>query len=581
MGSDDAGGDHARGSRLAEYRSRRHSGRTPEPDVSPLADAGDDGARHTPRSQERPTSPAPPPPDHTGDDQNGRGDRFVIHEHHARRLHWDVRLERDGVLVSWAVPRGLPTDSRRNHLAVRTEDHPLAYADFAGTIPKGEYGAGEVSVWDRGRYRLESWSAEKVKVTLLGERVQGRYAFFATGRAHGGGTGSDQRSDRGDRNWMVHRMDPRGDTDPGDTDPDGTGQPRRAGRPARTDPARSPDLPGGTESRDSMDPPGDPERTPMPGRMAPMLAVPAAAPPEGDDWAYEVKWDGVRALAFVDGGRPRLRSRSGHDVTDVFPELHTLGPAFGATQVILDGEIVAFGPAGTPDFELLSHRVHIATPAIARRAAATIPVRYLVFDLLFLDGHSLLAWPYSGRRALLADLADRGRLRISEELVGTGDEVVAASAAAGLEGVVAKRRSSPYQPGRRSVDWVKVRHVRRQSVLVGGWEPGTGRRADRIGALLVGVATPAGPRYAGQVGTGFSEATLDRLAALLAPLRRSDPPLRDVPAEVARGAVWVDPELIAEVEFTSWTTDGRLRHPSFQGLRIDISPADTARMEET
>ncbi len=547
VGSDGTGGDHTRGSRLAEYQSRRHTGRTPEPDVSSSAEAGDDGGRRIPRSQVRPTADAPAPADHSGDDQTGRGDRFVIHEHHARRLHWDVRLERDGVLVSWAVPRGLPTDPRKNHLAVRTEDHPLAYADFAGTIPKGEYGAGEVSIWDRGRYHLESWSAEKVKVTLLGDRVQGRYAFFATGGGRGGGTRPDQRSDQGDRNWMVHRMDPPGGTDP----------------------------PAGPDPRD------DPAREPMPGRMAPMLAVPAAAPPGGDGWAYEVKWDGIRALAFVDGGRARLRSRSGHDVTDVFPELHALGPAFGATQVILDGEIVAFGPAGTPDFELLSHRVHIATPAIARRAAATIPVRYLVFDLLFLDGHSLVARPYSERRALLADLASHGRLRISEELVGTGDEVMAASAAAGLEGVVAKRRSSPYQPGRRTADWVKVRHVRRQSVLVGGWEPGTGRRADRIGALLVGVAAPAGPRYAGQVGTGFSEATLDRLAALLAPLRRPDSPFRDVPAEVARGAVWVNPEVIAEVEFTSWTTGGRLRHPSFQGLRIDISPADTARTEET
>ncbi|MCM3922291.1 non-homologous end-joining DNA ligase [Frankia sp. AiPs1] len=515
--------------------------------MSSTSDAGADGGRRTPRSQERPTDAAPAPADHTGDDQNGRGDRFVIHEHHARRLHWDVRLERDGVLVSWAVPRGLPTDPRKNHLAVRTEDHPLAYADFAGTIPKGEYGAGEVSIWDRGQYRLESWSAQKVKVTLHGDRVHGRYAFFSTGRT--GETGTEQASGRPDqdnRTWMVHRMDP----------------------------------PGGAPSG-STDLQGDPGREPMPGRMAPMLAVAATAPPGGDDWAYEVKWDGVRTLAFVDGGRARLRSRSGLDVTDVFPELRALGPAFGATQVILDGEIVAFGPAGTPDFELLSHRVHIATPAMARRAAATIPVRYLVFDLLFLDGHSLVAQPYSRRRALLAEQAERGRLRLSEELVGTGDEVMAASSAAGLEGVVAKRRSSPYQAGRRSADWVKVRHVRRQSVLVGGWEPGTGRRTDRIGALLVGVATPAGPRYAGQVGTGFSEATLDRLAALLAPLRRPDPPLRDVPAAVASGAVWVDPELIAEVEFTSWTADGRLRHPSFQGLRLDISPADTARSADT
>ncbi|MCL9792835.1 non-homologous end-joining DNA ligase [Frankia sp. AgKG'84/4] len=319
---------------------------------------------------------------------------------------------------------------------------------------------------------------------------------------------------------------------------------------------------------------------PMPTRIEPMLAMPALTSPDGPDWAYEVKWDGVRLLAFVEAGRARLRTRGGRDVTLVFPELAALGPALEGRQVILDGEVVAFGPTGRPDFERLSHRVQIATPALARRGAAAIPVRYLVFDLLFLDGHSAVDLAYVDRRVLLADLAGNGPLRLSEELAGTGRQVLAATGQAGLEGVVAKRRGSRYQPGRRSADWVKIRHTRRQSVLIGGWEPGAGRRADRIGALLVGTAAPRGARYAGQVGSGLTEATLDLLAGELAFLRRTDPPFRDVPAEVGRTAVWVEPRMIADVEFGSWTTEGRLRHPIFKGLRLDLSPADTHRDEQ-
>lgn len=331
-----------------------------------------------------------------------------------------------------------------------------------------------------------------------------------------------------------------------------------------------------------MSPPPETGRDRMPTRLEPMLAV-AGPAPRGPGWAFEIKWDGVRALAFVDGGRVTLRSRSGRDITDAYPELHPLGPALGSTRVVLDGEIVAFGPDGTPDFGLLSHRIHLANPDTARRAAAVTPVRYLVFDLLFLDGQSTIGLSYGQRRGLLAGLAGLaglaadGALDVSAEFTGAGPDILAASAAAGLEGVVAKRRGSTYQPGRRSGDWVKVKNVRRQSVLIGGWEPGTGRRSDRIGALLVGVATPRGPRYAGQVGTGFTEDTLDRLAARLAPLRRGECPFSDVPPEIARTARWVAPELIAEVDYGAWTAEGRLRHPSFKGLRDDLAPADTRR----
>ncbi|WP_307874882.1 DNA polymerase ligase N-terminal domain-containing protein [Frankia nepalensis] len=470
--------------------------------------------------------------DHTGDDQAGRGDTFVIQEHHARALHWDVRLERDGVLVSWAVPKGLPVDPRTNHLARQTEDHPLEYAEFAGEIPKGQYGGGTVTIWDRGTYELESWTADKVKFVLRGDRVRGRYVFFRAGGR------------RGPDDWMVHRMDP----------------------------------------------PQDPSREPMPTALEPMFAV-LGELPAGQEWAYEVKWDGMRVLAFVEGGRVRARARSGRDVTAAFPELRAVGAALGATQAVLDGEIVAFGAHGTPDFSRLAHRIHVEDAAAARRLARRIPVSYLVFDLLFLDGHRTTELSYDQRRELLSGLPG---LTLSEELPGDGPTVLRASVDAGLEGIVAKRRSSPYLPGRRTTDWVKAKNIRAQTVVIGGWEPGAGKRANRIGSLLVGVAdsgadtgtgtaSDADPgrragepalRYAGHVGTGFSDATLDLLARLLTPLRADTSPFSDVPAARARRAVWVRPVLVAEVTYTRWTPDARLLHPSFRGLRDDLAPED-------
>jgi bifunctional non-homologous end joining protein LigD len=558
-------GDARRG--LDAYRGKRDAARTPEP--VPESDQAwhprpEPGALSDPGAPSDPAAAAEPqaagPVDHTGDDQAGRGDTFVIQEHHARALHWDFRLERDGVLVSWAVPKGLPVDRTANHLARQTEDHPLEYAEFAGEIPKGEYGGGTVTIWDRGGYELESWTTDKIKITLRGSRVQGRYVLF---RAGAGRTTARQPTD--------HQTTDRQPTDRQTTDRQTTV--RRAG--AR---AYGPD----DWMVRRLDPPDDPTREPMPTTLAPMRAVASRELPAGPDWAYEVKWDGMRVLAFVDGGRVRARSRTGRDVTAAFPELRGLGLALGSTQSVLDGEIVAFGPDGTPDFGRLAHRMHVADAAAARRLAGRIPVSYLVFDLLFLDGHPTTARSYDERRALLAALPG---LTLSEALAGDGPEVLRASAAAGLEGVIAKRRSAAYLPGRRGSDWVKVKNTRTQSVVIGGWEPGAGKRADRVGSLLVGVAerpdpdkAPPGPptfRYAGHVGTGFSDATLDLLGRLLAPLRRDEPPFVDVPDAHVRAAVWVRPELVAEVAYAHWTADNRLRHPSFKGLRDDLAPAET------
>lgn len=477
-------GREQRGDALAAYRAKRDPARTPEP---------------------VPDGPLPV----------GGDDTFVIQEHHATALHWDFRLERGGVLVSWALPKGVPDDPGRNHLAVPTEDHPLEYAAFSGGIPKGEYGGGAVRIWDRGTYETEKWRDGEVIVTLHGERVQGRFALFRTDP----------------KRWMIHRMD-------------------------------APAVAGSE---------------PVPALVRPMLATAGTLPAEQDRWAYEMKWDGVRAVVYVDGGRVRVLTRNDRDVAATYPELRLLGEAMGATAAVLDGEIVAFGPGGRPDFGELQQRMHVHRPSAALREA--VPVHYLAFDLLWLAGRSLLGLPYAERRVLLDGLDLRGpRWDTPPVFLGAGDDALAASLAGGLEGVVAKRVDGRYEPGVRSAGWVKVKHQRMQEVVVGGWRPGQGRRADGIGSLLLGVPGAAGLDYVGHVGTGFTAAALASLALDLAPLRRRTSPFATpLPRPDARDAVWVEPDLVGEVVFAEWTRDDRLRHPSWRGLRPDKAPADVAR----
>ncbi|HEX2133814.1 MAG TPA: DNA ligase D [Actinophytocola sp.] len=472
---------------LDEYRRKRDPGRTPEP--VPV-----EGALPT-----------------------GNDDTFVIQEHHATRLHWDVRLERDGVLVSWAVPKGLPDVPGDIRLAVHTEDHPMEYATFSGEIPKGEYGGGRMFIWDRGRYETLKWSDREVAVVFHGERAQGRYTFFRSGREG--------------RDWMVRRSEP----------------------------------------------PLDPGFARLPELVEPMLASPGTLPTADDpaDWAYEFKWDGVRALARVEGGRLVLHSRKGNDITVTYPELRLLGEELGSTQVWLDGEIVALVD-GRPSFPALQQRMHVQNDRQARNLANSVPVTYLVFDVLHLDGRSCLDLPYTRRRELLEELELRGpHWNTSPSFVGDGPAVVETAHEQELEGVIAKRRSSRYYPGRRSADWVKITEVLTLEVLIGGWRPGEGRRSGMIGSLMLGVPTDGGVRYVGQVGTGFTDDALDALLERLTPLVRDGSPFADeVPRDRAKGATWVTPEVVGEVEFRNWTPDGRLRAPSWRGLRSDKDRAD-------
>jgi bifunctional non-homologous end joining protein LigD len=475
---------------LATYRRKRDAARTPEPVPR----------RSTP-------------------DRGGSDDTFVIQEHHATALHWDFRLERGGVLVSWAVPKGLPLDPKTNHLAVHTEDHPLEYATFEGEIPSGEYGGGQVILWDRGTYECEKWSDREVKVTLHGGRVEGRYVLFKTG-------------DR-DRDWMVHRLDP---------------------------------APAGF--------------VPLPQLIHPMLAVlREQLPVDRDAYGYEFKWDGVRATVYVDGGRARVLSRNDRDVTPSYPELRDLAESLGSRQVVLDGEIVAFDGAGRPSFETLQSRMHVTNSAQVRRLMTHTPVTFLVFDVLHLDGRSLLDEPYVERRRLLEAMNLAGpSWQTPPHFDGDGDAVLAASKAQGLEGVVAKRLDSRYFPGKRSDCWLKVKNLRTQEVVIGGWKPGAGRRAGAIGSLLLGVPGPDGLEFVGHVGTGFTDKMLRELEAQLAPLERDDAPFATtVPREHARAARWVEPSVVGEVVFGEWTREGRLRHPAWRGLRPDKSADQVVR----
>jgi bifunctional non-homologous end joining protein LigD len=314
----------------------------------------------------------------------------------------------------------------------------------------------------------------------------------------------------------------------------------------------------------------------LPRGLSPMLATSGPLPTDPDGWAHEVKWDGVRVLVAVEGDAVRLTSRNGNDVSGAYPELAGLRLPEPA---LLDGEVVALDEQGRPDFGLLQTRMHVRRGAASLVAQA--PVSLLLFDALHVGSRSLLDAPYDERRAVLEALRPEGtgdRVSVPPSFPGDGAPVAEATRVQGMEGVVSKRRDSRYLPGRRSDCWVKVKHLLRQSVVVCGWKPGTGRRGGGLGSLLLGVHGPEGLVYAGHVGTGFTEAALAHLQALLEPLARDTPPYdSEVPREHARPARWVEPVLVGEVELTAWTRDGRLRHPSWKGLRDDVDPGSVVR----
>jgi bifunctional non-homologous end joining protein LigD len=317
----------------------------------------------------------------------------------------------------------------------------------------------------------------------------------------------------------------------------------------------------------------------LPGQMRPMMATAAPSLPGDGGWAYEMKWDGIRALAYIEGGSVRLWSRTGRDITAGYPELQDMPAGVPASQAVLDGEIVAFGGEQWPSFEAIQQRMNLS-PAQSRLLAPEVPVTYLAFDLLSLEGRPLLDEPYAQRRAMLDELGINGPHWQTPPSFAdaAGPDVLSVSRQHGLEGVVAKRLSSRYEPGKRSQSWRKIKNIRRQEAVVGGWKPGEGNRAGQIGSLLIGVQGPDGLDYSGHVGTGFNQQALAMLGQRLAPLRRATSPFATpVPPEHARAAVWVEPLLVVEVAFSQWTSEGRMRAASYKGLRNDKDPADVAR----
>ena len=487
---------------LDEYVAKRDFQRTPEPHP-PV-----DGAP-------TPGTPEPHPAGLTEVAPLVEGRRFTVQQHHARRLHHDVRFEQDGVLVSFAVPKRLPEEPGVRHLAVNTEDHPLDYLTFSGAIPAGEYGGGEVRLFDLGTYEPLEVADGKLTVRLHGSRYQGaEYHLFRTR----------------DRDWLV--------------------------------------ILGGKVSLPQPAPPPTYE---------PMMAVLTAQPFDDDEWLFEVKWDGHRCLANL-GQATRLTSRTRRDMTAQFPELIDMHRQLAARNAVVDGEIVALDREGRPSFERMQDRFH-RTPEELARNKGRVPVQFLAFDLLWLDGRPLLELPLRERRARLEEvLVETGDIRLSQVVGGAGTTFFEQVKALKLEGIVAKRAASPYRPGTRSHDWRKIKALCLQDCVIVGWTPGKGGRAATLGSLLLAVYDDGRLRYAGNVGTGFTHAFLADLLERLQELQVPKPMFEGFEGTLRpRGARFVRPELVCEVEYLKWTDDNKLRASSFKGLRPDKPPTDARR----
>jgi bifunctional non-homologous end joining protein LigD len=495
---------------LASYERKRDFSRTPEPAPTP--------AETRQRKAEPPVGKLPDAPHAAGVAEPAKlepGPVFVIQQHHARALHHDVRFEHDGVLVSFAVPKRLPDVPRVRHLAVNTEDHPMEYLTFSGSIPEGEYGGGEVRLFDLGTYEPLEVEDGKWTVRLHGSRYQGAEYHLIRTR---------------NKDWICFL----------------------AGSEPLPAPARPPTF-------------------------EPMMAQLVREPWDSDDWLFEVKWDGHRCLAALDAESTRLTSRTSRVVTGQFPEFDNLHRQLAARNAVVDGEVIAFDQDGRPSFQRMQDRFHRSPEELARHRGR-VPVQFVAFDLLWLDGQPLLELPLSERRAMLREvLVPRDDVRFSEAVEGRGSAFFEQIRDLGLEGVVAKRLASQYRPGARSPDWRKVKAVRRQDCVIVGWTKGKGGRSSTLGSLLLAVYDGDDLRYVGNVGTGFTQSFLQRLIPELQARETDKPPVK-VPSDPRlRGARWMRPELVCEVEYQGWTDDWRLRAPSFKGIRADKLPRDCRR----
>lgn len=507
---------------------------------------------------------------------------YVIQKHAATRLHYDLRLEEGGVLKSWAVPKGPSLDPKEKRLAVQVEDHPLEYGEFEGVIPKGEYGGGKVQLWDRGHWVPEGDAAAglrkgRLKFHLEGEKLQGSWNLI---RMH------DQAEQNGKTNWLLIKEEdeaaaPQQLRDIVQERPESILSGRQIADIETSDdsvwhsnrknpsPRRSSSTSTLTSAVAPSDVPGA-RKTRLPEIMPFQLTTLTDRSPAGDEWLNEIKLDGFRMQCRIEKGKAQLLTRTGQDWTHRFPGVAHAAAQLPHRSVLLDGELVALQPDGRSSFQLLQR-------ALSEGAEATLA--YYAFDLLYLDGYDLSPAPLETRKdtlkRVLEPMPQGGTVRYSDHVVGGGPAFYDAACRLGLEGMIAKRRAGPYRAGRGG-DWLKVKCLYRQEFVIGGYTDPSGSRTG-FGALLLGVYEDNRLVYAGRVGTGFNTALLKTLAARLKPLQRGQSPFHNRVPGPLRDVHWVRPELVAEIAFTEWTSDGVLRHPSFQGLREDKTPTDVKR----
>ncbi|HXZ87728.1 MAG TPA: non-homologous end-joining DNA ligase, partial [Candidatus Binataceae bacterium] len=533
---------------LEKYREKRSAERTPEPFGS------------TPRGPVLRS-----------------GGMFVVQKHAARRLHYDFRLEMESVLRSWAIPKGPSLNPGDKRLAVMVEDHPLEYGDFEGLIPEGNYGAGAVIVWDRGEYRVidppgadaaECVRAGKLDIEMHGFKLRGAFTLV---RMNGGSKG---RAPEEKEQWLLIKK-----RDDFVSDADLTAAHPRSVLSGLTIEELREASDGNTalvHDLEKADAP--PAKIALEPKSFPLnLARLREHSFDGEDWLFELKYDGVRALALRNGAQVRLFGRNGREITQRYPEVALALTALPFDRFALDGEIVVPDENGRPSFQMLQRRINVADPREIARLSLALPVNYWVFDLLAFGGFDLRPLPLETRKRFLARLIrGEGPVRYCDHVVARGRDFFAATAEAGLEGIVAKRRQSPYR-GTRSDDWIKIKCPQARPFVIGGWTKPAGSRT-HFGAILVGAYEASGDlRFVSRVGTGFDESSLRDLHALMKSRERADSPFRQSrPGELSppRGSQFCAPELVCTVQFIEWTDDGGLRHPSFKGLAKGVGPRE-------
>jgi bifunctional non-homologous end joining protein LigD len=487
-------------------------------------------------------SKTPEPPDKPSHEE---GNRFFIQRHSARRLHYDLRLEMDGVLKSWALPHGPTLDPAIKRLAVHVEDHPLDYGSFEGTIPSGNYGAGSVTLWDRGTYEwlgpktpAQMWESGDLKLRFHGHKIVGEFALVRTNRAKG-------------KDWLLIKKKDFAVREGWDPEADTRSVLQGTGDISSTEGA---------------------VKAEMPMSLEPMLATLGSTVPSGSDWLYEVKWDGYRALCFIEGGKVRMVSRRGTKLDKQFAAVaQSLGQSVKADTAVIDGEVVALDDNGNPSFQRLQNLTGFGTKPAVKGALPVL--NFFAFDLLYLNGYDLRKAALIDRRQLLISiLLPSDVVRYSEHFVGKGDELLKAVRAKGLEGIIAKQAQSRYE-SKRSASWIKIKVTCQQDFVVCGFILG---EREPFGALVLGYFKNKKLVYAGNVGSGFTQQSLKAVGEKIEPLITKKPVLSDVPREIGE-VTWIKPELVCAVKFTSWTKDDRLRAPVFLGMRTEVAPEEVVR----